>query len=41
MLGVVVALTSERGAFAVAALAAGAGFWAQHRLRQQVALAAA
>jgi MFS family permease len=41
VLGVVVALTSERGAFAVAALAAGAGFWAQHRLRQQVALAAA
>ncbi len=41
VLGVVVALTSERGAFAVAALAAGAGFWAQHRLRQQVALATA
>jgi MFS family permease len=37
LLGVVVALSSERGAFAVAALAAGAGFWAQHRLRRQVA----
>jgi MFS family permease len=41
VLGVVVALTSERGAFAVAALAAGAGFWAQHRLQQQAALATA
>jgi MFS family permease len=39
LLGVVVALTSERGAFAVAAVAAGVGFWAQHRLRRQVALA--
>lgn len=37
LLGVVVALTSERGAFAVAAVAAGVGFWAQHRLRRQVA----
>jgi MFS family permease len=34
LLGVVVALSSERGAFAVAALIAGAGFWAQHRLRR-------
>jgi MFS family permease len=33
LLGVVVALSSERGAFAVSALVAGAGFWAQHRLR--------
>jgi MFS family permease len=40
LLGIVVALSSERGAFAVAALAAGAGFWAQHRLRRQAALAA-
>lgn len=37
LLGVVVALSSERGAFAVAALVAGAGFWAQQRLRQQLA----
>ena len=36
LLGLVVALSSERGAFAVAALVAGAGFWAQHRLRQQI-----
>ncbi len=41
VLGVVVALSSERGAFAVAALAAGTGFWAQHRLRRQVALTTA
>jgi MFS family permease len=41
LLGLVVALSSERGAFAVAALIAGTGFWAQHRLRQQIALAAA
>lgn len=34
VLGLVVALSSERGAFAVAALAAAGGFWAQHRLRQ-------
>lgn len=34
ILGVVVALSSERAAFAVAALAAGAGFWAQHRLHR-------
>lgn len=34
LLGLVVALSSERGAFAVAALAAAGGFWAQHRLRQ-------
>ena len=34
LLGVVVALTGERVAFAVAALIAGAGFWAQHRLRR-------
>ena len=40
LLGIVVALSSERGAFAVAALAAGAGFWAQHRLRRQVGKAA-
>ncbi|MEQ1788716.1 MAG: MFS transporter, partial [Acidimicrobiales bacterium] len=33
ILGLVVALSSERGAFAVAAGIAGAGFWAQHRLR--------
>ena len=32
LLGVVVALSSERGAFAVSALIAAAGFWAQHRL---------
>jgi MFS family permease len=38
LLGLVVALSSERGAFAVAAMAAGAGFWAQHRLRRQEAL---
>src|SRR5436190_1308010 len=31
LLGVVVALTGERMAFAVAAMIAGAGFWAQHR----------
>jgi MFS family permease len=37
LLGIVVALSSERGAFAVAALIAAAGFWAQHRLRRQVA----
>lgn len=37
LLGVVVALSSERGAFAVSALIAAAGFWAQHRLRRQVA----
>jgi MFS family permease len=36
VLGVVVALSSERGAFAVSALAAAAGFWAQHRLRTEV-----
>lgn len=36
LLGVVVALSSERGAFAVSALIASAGFWAQHRLRRQV-----
>lgn len=41
LLGLVVALSSERGAFAVAAGIAGAGFWAQHRLRRhQRALAA-
>jgi hypothetical protein len=39
LLGVVVALSSERGAFAVSALIAGTGFWAQHRLRRQVARA--
>jgi MFS family permease len=33
LLGVVVALSSERPAFAVSALIAAAGFWAQHRLR--------
>jgi MFS family permease len=36
LLGLVVALSSERGAFAVAAGLAGAGFWAQHRLRRQL-----
>ena len=36
VLGLVVALSSERGAFAAAALAATAGFWAQHRLRTRV-----
>jgi MFS family permease len=41
LLGLVVALSSERGAFAVAALLAGTGFWAQNRLRHQLALAAA
>ena len=35
LLGVVVALSSERGAFAVAALVGASGFWAQHRLRRQ------
>ena len=34
LLGIVVALSGERAAFAVAALVAGAGFWAQHRLRR-------
>jgi len=34
LLGVVVALSSERGAFAVSALVAAGGFWAQHRLRR-------
>ena len=33
LLGLVVALSSERAAFFVAGIAAGAGFWAQHRLR--------
>jgi MFS family permease len=37
LLGIVVALSSERGAFAVSALIAGTGFWAQRRLRRQVA----
>jgi len=37
ILGLVVALSSERGAFAVAAAAAGAGFWAQHRLHTRTA----
>lgn len=41
LLGIVVALSSERGAFAVSALIAGAGFWAQHRLRRQIAAAPA
>jgi len=36
LLGLVVALSSERGAFAVAALAAAGGFWAQHRLRRHL-----
>ena len=36
LLGLVVALSSERGAFAVAALVAAGGFFAQHRLRRQV-----
>ena len=39
LLGVVVALSGERGAFLVAALIAGAGFWAQHRLRRAHAAA--
>lgn len=34
LLGVVVALSGERGAFLVAALVAGLGFWGQHRLRR-------
>ena len=33
LLGLVVALSTERAAFFVSGLAAGAGFWAQHRLR--------
>ena len=37
LLGVVVALSSERGAFAVSALVAGTGFWAQRRLRRHQA----
>jgi len=37
LLGLVVALSSERGAFAVAAVAAGAGFWAQRRLQHDLA----
>jgi MFS family permease len=41
LLGLVVALTSERGAFAVAALVAAGGFWAQQRLRRQLAPALA
>lgn len=36
LLGIVVALSSERGAFALSALAAAGGFWAQHRLRQRL-----
>ena len=40
LLGIVVALSSERGAFAASALIAGTGFWAQRRLRRQVAGAA-
>ena len=40
LLGIVVALSSERGAFAAAALIGGAGFWAQRRLRRQVSAAA-
>jgi MFS family permease len=39
VLGLVVALSSERGAFAASALIAAAGFWAQHRLRRQTRLA--
>ena len=39
LLGVVVALSGERAAFLVAALIAGAGFWAQHRLRRAHAAA--
>ncbi|MET0728385.1 MAG: MFS transporter [Acidimicrobiales bacterium] len=35
LLGIVVALSSERGAFAVSAVVAACGFWAQHRLRGQ------
>jgi len=35
LLGLVVALSSERGAFAVSAAVAAAGFWAQQRLRRQ------
>jgi MFS family permease len=34
LLGVIVALTNERGAFAVSALIAASGFWAQLRLRR-------
>jgi MFS family permease len=39
LLGIVVALSGERGAFLVAALIAGAGFWAQLRLRRAHAAA--
>ena len=39
LLGVVVALSGERAAFAVAAMLAGAGFWAQHRLRASASVA--
>jgi MFS family permease len=34
LLGLIVALSTERVAFFASGLAAGAGFWAQHRLRQ-------
>jgi MFS family permease len=40
LLGVVVALSNERGAFLVSAVAAAAGFYAQHRLRRSHAGAA-
>lgn len=40
LLGIIVALSSERGAFAASALIAGTGFWAQRRLRRQVSAAA-
>lgn len=39
LLGIVVALSSERGAFAASALIAATGFWAQHRLRHSSGLA--
>jgi MFS family permease len=41
LLGLVVTLSSHRGAFAASALIAGAGFAAQHRLRGQLRTAAA
>jgi MFS family permease len=40
LLGLVVALSSERGAFLVAALLGAGGFWAQHRLHASQAAAA-
>jgi MFS family permease len=39
VLGLVVALSSERGAFAVAGVVAASGFWAQHRLHSRALVA--